>query len=365
MFTAKRFLQFLFHAFVGQFTFYANPADEWSGADLSGVARGGQINEDVMQKIWDISNVPLEFSDRLASGAVGNANFSWTVDELSAPDLTNAAIDGVDSSGNDAKAGERQNNHAQISTKNVSVTTRARHSNTIGRSDELAYQVARRQIDLRRDIDAILMSNQASVADDGDTVAGKTGGLASWIATNGSVGATGTIGGWAVGTGLTVAYLPGTKRALSEALIRDTVQAVYQEGGESSVALSNPQTIRLISEYMFSDTARVAVLQSDQGKSREQASALGSVNFFVTDFGSLQLVSSRTYVEAVATVTELFILDFSLLSEAILAGVRTEPLAKVGLADKRLMSCDYGLKVLNEKGQGMIADIDTATPMVA
>jgi hypothetical protein len=296
---------------------------------------------------------------------VGNANYSWTVDKLSAPDLDNAAIDGVDSSGNDAKGGERQNNHAQISTKNVSVTTRSRHSDTIGRSDELAYQVSRRQIDLRRDKDAILMSNQASLADDGDTVAGKTGGYPSWIASNVSLGATGTAGGWDSGTGLTVAYLPGTKRALSETVIRDIVQAVYELGGESSVLLSNPQTIRLISEYMFSDTARIAVLQSDQDKSREKATALGSVNFYVTDFGSLQLVPSRTYVEAVATVSELFILDFSLLREAVLAGTRVEPLAKTGLADKRLMSCDYGLKVLNEEGEGMIADIDTALAMVA
>ncbi len=343
----------------------ANPADEWSGADLTGVARGGLINEDVMSRIWDISNVPLEFKDRISSEAVGNSLFGWTTDELSAPDLDNAAIDGVDSVGNDAKGGARVNNHAQISTKNVSVTTRARHSNVIGRSDELAYQVARRQIDLRRDCDAILMSNQASLADDGDAVAGKTGGLASWIETNTIFGALATAGGYDAGTGLTVAYLPGTKINLTEKGIRDVVQLVYEEGGESSVALSNPQTIRLISEYMFTDAARVAVLQSDQRKSREKAAALGSVNFFVTDFGSLQLVASRTYVEAVATVTELFILDFALLREAMLAGFRTEPLAKTGLADKRLMSVDYGLKVLQEKGQGMIADIDTAVPMLA
>ena len=114
----------------------ANPADEWSGADLSGVARDGLINEEVMQAIWDISNIPLPFSDRCGTMSVGNSYHSWTQDRLAVPDVDNAAIDGVDSAGNDAIGGKRVGNHCQISTKRVSVTTRARNSNTIGRADE-------------------------------------------------------------------------------------------------------------------------------------------------------------------------------------------------------------------------------------
>ena len=75
MYTFQTILAFLYQQLLGNFIFYANPADEWSGADLTGVARGGQIREDAMEKIWDISNVPLEVMDRLGNDAVGNAAF--------------------------------------------------------------------------------------------------------------------------------------------------------------------------------------------------------------------------------------------------------------------------------------------------
>lgn len=344
----------------------ANPADEWSGADLSSVQRGGLINEDVMQSIWDISNVPLPFHDRIGNDAIGNAYASWTQDKLPEPDTDNAVIDGQDNTKNDASGGSRVGNHSQISTKGVSVTTRAQGSDTIGRSNELAYQVSRRQIALRRDREAIVLLNQASIADNGDTVAGKLGGLPSWIVTNfASAGGDAVAGGYSLATGYTVAYTPGTAAALSETLIRDVVQDVYEAGGESMVLMSTPNAIRRISEYMFTDTARVATLQADQGKSSDAATALGTVNYFVTDFGSLELVPNRLQQEVAPGVAEVHILDMGLLRTGTLTGYKVEPLAKTGLADKRQMSVDGTLKVLNEEGLGMIADCNTALPMVA
>jgi len=343
----------------------ANPADEWSGTDLTGIARGGLINEEVMDSIWDISNVPLPFSDRCGMMSVGNSYHSWTQDTLPAPDLTNAAIDGADLTANDAAGGARVGNHCQISTKRVSVTTRARNSNTIGRADELAYQVSRRQIELRRDREAILLENQASVADNGDTTAGKLGGLPSWMETNTSFGALGSAGGYATGTGLTVAYTAGTTAAISEATIRDLVESVYNEGGESQVLMSVPKAIRLISEYMFSDTAKIATLQADQGRSRDAATALGTVNFFITDFGSLELVPNRMQQYVDTNDAEIHILDFKYLRLSFLHGYKVEPMAKTGLADKRMMSVDGSLAVLNEKAQALYADVLTNTAMVA
>ena len=344
----------------------ANPADEWSGADLTGVARSGLINEDVMQAIWDISNVPLPFSDRCGTMSVGNSLHMWTQDSLPAADLTNAAVDGADLTANDAVGGTRVGNHCQISTKRVSVTTRARNSNTIGRADELAYQVSRRQIELRRDREAILLENQASVADDGDTVAGKLGGMPTWYATNTDFGATtGAVGGYNTADGLTDVYTAGTTAAISEATIRDLVQNVYEQGGESQVLMSSPSIIRKISEYMFTDTAKIATLQSDQGRSRDPAAALGTVNFFITDFGSLELVPNRLQAQVAANDWEIHILDFQYLRLSFLHGYKTEPVAKTGLADKRIMSVDGSLAVLNEKAQALYADVLDNTAMVA
>lgn len=348
----------------------ANPADEWAGADLSAVPRDGLINEEVMQAIWDISNIPLPFSDRAGSMSVGNSYHTWTQDRLEDPDVTNAVVDGADQTENDAKGGARVGNHCQISTKRVSVTTRARNSNTIGRSDELAYQVARRQIALRRDREAIMLYNQASVADDNDTVPGKLGGLPSWIETNFFSMTDGTAGGFDAGTGLTVAHVAGlTAGALSETVLRAAIKACHEQGQDDMayIGMSTTDVIEKISAYMFTDAARIATLQSDQNKSREKAAALGAVNYFISDFGALELVSNRLQQDqgGVAGIAELFILDMSLIRVSYLHGYKVEPLAKTGLADKRLMSVDGSLAVLNEEGIAMIADIDSTADMVA
>lgn len=334
-------------------------------ADLKGVTYGGLIREDVMNKIWDISKIPLPFTDMIGSGTSTNEYKEWTTDELAAPDTTNAVVDGADASGNNTATGARVGNHHQISDKVVRVSYRADSSNVIGRTKELSYQLMRRQQELRRDVEAICLLNQASVADNGDAVAGKSGGLPSWIATS---TVNGTAGGFNTSTGLTVARTPDAAAvALTETNIRDMVDSVYQEGGNPTKLMTVPSIIRKLSEYLFSSSARVATLQSDQGRSAEAATALGAVNVFVTDFGTLTMVPNRlqqTYT-ATTTAADVFILDPEYLELSYLKGYRTDELAKTGLAENRQMSVDWTLVVNTEKAHAIIGNIGTALAVTA
>lgn len=334
-------------------------------ADLKGALRGGLIKEDVMNKIWDISKIPLPFTDMVGSGSAKNEYKEWTTDELAAPDLTNAVVDGSDAAGNDTAVGQRVGNHHQISDKVVRVSYRADASDTIGRSKELAYQLMRRQQELRRDVEAIALSNQASVADNGDTIAGKAGGLPSWIETN---HINGTAGGFNSGTGLTVARTTGNRQALTETDLRDIVEQAYNQGGDPTKLMTIPGIVRKISEYLFS-SATVSKIYSDQGKSEEKATALGSVNVFVTDFGTLSLIPNRlqqSYLDGAAnTAADIFILDPQYVSLCYMKGYRTDTLAKTGLAENRHMSVDWSLIVNTEKAHGMIGTINPTAAVTA
>jgi hypothetical protein len=337
-----------------------------NSADLKAVTKGGLIREDVMDKIWDISKIPLPFTDMVGSETHVNEFCEWTTDELAAPDIANSNIDGADASGNNTSTGHRVGNHSQISDKIVRVSFRADASNTIGRAKELAYQLSRRQQELRRDIDAIALVNQASVADDGDTVAGKVGGLPSWIETNHYGG---TAGGYSLSTGLTVARTMTAHRALTEAMIRTAVQAVYQQGGDSTILMSAPGVIGQISSYLFSSSARIATLMSDIEGSAAKATAMGAINVFVTDFGTLQLKANRLqpdHHDSGTTHTyDVFILDPQYLALSYIGGYKTEDLAKTGLANNKQMSVDWTLKCFNEKSQAIIGDINPLTAMTA
>jgi hypothetical protein len=326
-----------------------------------------------MNKIWDISRIPLPFTDMIGTGSAKNEYKEWTTDELAAPDVTNAVIDGSDASGNNTAVGSRVGNHHQISDKVVRVSYRADASDTIGRAKELSYQLMRRQQELRRDVEAISLENQASVADNGDDTAGKVGGLPTWLTTNYPFRTGGAIGGFdkgAGGTTVTTVYTVATDlAALTEKDVRDVVESIYNEGGNPTKMMTVPGIIRKFSEYLFTSSARVATLMSDQGKSSEKATALGSVNVFVTDFGTLDMVPNRLQqlktTDAANDSAIVFILDPEYLSLCYLKGYRTDTLAKTGLAENRQMSVDWSLIVNTEKAHGMLTDIDHTAAVTA
>ncbi len=336
-------------------------------ADLAAVEVDGLINEEVMQSIADISRIPLELTDRIGSTSIGNARFSWTKDKLQAPVIDGQAVDGADTIGDDdTNTGSRVQNFAEIETKTVKVSTRARDSNTIGFSDTLAYQLIMRQQELLRDIEAVQLSNNGSQADDGDTVPGKTGGLDAWIETNKDFGVGGAAGGFNPGTGLVVPYTPGTPRALTETLFKDLVQAVFEEGGESMVVMAVPTVHRLFSEFQFTDGARVATLTREtRGDNTGPTSSQTAINVWIGDFATVELVPNRLQQEIAPAVSTMFILDMGLIEQAVLTGVRVEPLSKTGLADNRQMLKDWGLRVANEEGLASFNDIDHTAPMVS
>ena len=337
--------------------------------NLKSIETGGVIHEDVMDKIFDISRIPLPFTDMVGSTRHKNERFDWVLDELNPPMLNNQRVDGQDAGDLVSITGGRVGNHSQISDKVIAVSYRADASDTIGRAKELAYRLTRANQEIRRDVEAAALFNQASVAGT-DAVAGVTGGLPTWIETSAfnADGTAATAGGYNYTTGLTKEATAGEAAPVSFKCIKDAIQSVYEEGGEVSVLMSTPSVITAISTYMFNETARIATLQADQGKSTEKAKALASVNVIVSDFGTVKLVPNRLQpsngtVDAdtglvTGTSDNIFLLDPEYVSLSYLEGYRTDTLAKTGLAEKRQISVDWGLRVHTEKAHAMITGVD-------
>lgn len=335
--------------------------------DLKSVASGGLIAEDVMNSIWDISNIPLPATERMGSDDADNAYTEWTQDKLGAQNLSNAQVDGSSqNTNNDSATGKRLGNHCQISTKTVQVSSRADASDVIGRGRETAYQIMMRQRELRRDVEGIRLSNQGSVEDDGNTTAGKAASIFAMIKSNVSNGATGSTPGFNTGTKLFGSIVAGTKRALTETLVRDMAQSIYIAGGDPSVLMARPEVIRKFSEYCFSSSARIATLTSEGGQGDGPLTAKGAVNVFVTDFGvTLDLIPNRLQPTVAAGVSNVLIADFEYIDEAFMRGYQTEELAKVGLSTISMMSVDWTNKILNEEACGAILDIDQTLAVTA
>lgn len=336
-------------------------------ADLKAAADNGLIREDVLNKIFDISSYPLPFTEMMGSSdSVGNSYAEWTQDELSAIDEDNAVVDGADAGADGSVVGVRVGNHSQISVKYVYVSTRANKSDTIGKSQELAYQISQRQKELRRDVDAIMQGQQASIADNGDDVPGRSAGFGAWLTTNVARGAAGASGGYgATSPGIVDAPTPGTVRAVDETTLRDVAQSVYEQGGNVTKLFTTPAAKRRISEYFYTDQAKNATLTQDVENAAEMATAKGAVDVWVSDFAILELVPSRTQQIVAADNVNVYLIDPEYVRQGFVAGYQAEALGKVGLSDKWQMSADWTLKVLTEKAHGVMADVNPALPMLA
>lgn len=354
-------------------------------ANLAAVPVGGTIHEDVMDAIFDVSPIDLPFTDGTGTGNAKNTEKGWVRKNLVAANPQNKRVDGSSSSGlNDTVTGERINNFHQIMTKTVRVSNRARYSDTIGYADELATQLMERQKELRRDGEARLVSRFVALQGDGATIAGELAGCGAWIgtgqgSTNSDRGATGTdpvLSGDPGGYPTTQAAA-GTSRAGSELAIRNIMKEAKKKGGELDVVMSTLDGIALLSDYLFTSSARVATIQTQApqgnrttnatggGKSGGGVTAQGAVNVFVSNFATIELVPNLFQPEVSADVADLYFLDMKTWKRCYMQGYKTDELAKDGLADNREISVDMSLISQNEEANAVLADIDTTLPFTA
>src|SRR5574343_734518 len=149
------------------------------------------IREELSNLITDISPEETPFMSNIGRGSVKNTYIEWLTDALGAASTTNAAIEGADLDGaaaervyTDPTARVRLGNYTQISRKTVAISGSHRAVDNAGVSDELAYQVAKIGRELKRDMEATLVSEQPAVAGNAPATARKTAGFEAFIRTN-------------------------------------------------------------------------------------------------------------------------------------------------------------------------------------
>jgi hypothetical protein len=357
----------------------AAPADYLDTSDLKAVLSGGLIREDVLNQIFDISDVPTVFLDMIGTDSFTNSYSEWTEDKLPTPSITNRRVSGSDvvSTDNDATVAnaKRVGNHAQISTKEVMVTERGQATDSIGRSDEMGYQTALRLQDLRRDVEATCTSiGQASVQDDGATVAGQSATLGSWITTNKDLGVGGTVPGFQTGTKLVTVQTAGAERQMTFAMIAAQIEAVYLLGGNPTVLTSVPGVTKRLARFLFTTPNAAAPTANINGMGAGVAQvSQGYIDTFKTDFGTLmQIIPNRlqqTYLsiggDPDPQVANVYGLDPRFWKLGLLYGWKVEPLAKLGLSHRKMLHVDWMLKAFLERANFLIADIDPTLDVIA
>ncbi len=326
---------------------------------------GENAKEDIANIISNISPTKTPFTSNAGSEKSGNTFKEWLIDELAAPDTSNAKIDGDEMTNNAADPAERIGNYHQISWKVLGISRRAETVRKHGRKSEMAYQLSKKGPELKRDVEAILMGfggHQVAAAGS-SSVAPTTASIGSWIRTNvsrGAGGASPTLSGSTYGYPNDTPD-DGTQRAFSEAVLLDVLQSAYEEGADPNTLMLGSKVKQRFSQYMFSSSARIATpYQQHPAKTQKGITVVGAVDVYVSDFGTLEVVPNRFQRQR-----DVWLLDFEYWAITYLTKYQLGELAKTHDANRKSLIVDYALVSKNEASSGAIADIDPDLPMVA
>jgi hypothetical protein len=305
--------------------------------------------EDLQDKIYMVSpeKTPVMSAGRRFKA---NAKFhEWQRDSLAAPNKDNAVVEGDDRTGTALTATTRVGNYMQLFDKVAVVTTTQGATKSAGRSNEMKYQIAEKAIpELKRDIEAMLISNNVAVAGDSST-ARKSAGLGRMIYTNISHGTSGATPSHTSGAA-TSALTAGTNRTFTETLLKTVLQSIATNSGEQPSIVS----VTPSHKATFSSFAGIAVNRY-QVNGRKQGVIVGGADVYMGDFGELTIVPN--YVQATANSDTALILNPEHYGVAFLQGFNTEPLAKTGHTDKEMVSAECCAVVTSEAAQGKVANL--------
>ncbi len=300
------------------------------------------IREDLQDVIYSISPTETPFMSAAAREQVKNTFHEWQTDSLASAATNNAVIEGDEATLDASTATVRIGNYTQIMDKTVVITGTQEAVDKAGRASELAYQIAKKSKELKRDIESTLLTNQVRAAGNA-TTARTFASMGAWIATNDSLGASGTSPTAADGSD---ARNDGTQRALTESMLKEVIKGTWNSGGNPSVIMVGPFNKQKISGFTGGSTRFDA---------SEDKTLYTSIDVYSSDFGDLEVVPNRFSRDRDALV-----LDMDYWSVGFLRDFTMHELSKTGDSEKRQLLAELTLISRNEGASGGVFDLTTS-----
>lgn len=303
------------------------------------------IREDLSNaiNIVDPYETPIYTMTRKVRGTQRNHEFN--TDALASVNLNNALVEGDSPAATVLSPTVRLGNYMQTLYKLITISGFSQAVTAAGSTNTLGYQLRKKGLELRRDIEATLTNNSAKVIGN-STTASKMAGLPCWLGTN-TVFQT---GGAPSGANPTV--LDGTatrtynsvKAAMTEAQVKSVLQKIVVSTGSSpKYAIMSPANRQIFSSFSGPGTRFTSV---------KDGTLSTSVDVYQSDFGNV-FVQHDIFL---ATSGDVYFINPQYLKIATLRPINIMPLAKTGDADTKMMLTDVTLEVSNEKAHGALYD---------
>jgi len=311
----------------------AQPSNTFATNDMVG------IREHLSDEIYNVSPVEVPFQSSVEFSEANSTKVEWQTQSLAAA-AANAVIEGDDATTDAGNATTRLFNYTQISDKVARVTGTGRSVDAAGRGDELDHQMMLKGRELKRDIEKIVLDNDAYVVGN-DSTARECAGVPTWIITNIDEASDATT---ATGDG-SDAHTDGTARAFTEDQLKTVLRKCFDEGGQPDTIMVGAFNRQVASSFSSGRT-NVQKVEDDV--------LHASFDIYESDFGQLKIVPNRFQEARTALV-----LDMDNWGMAFLPGrnMSTTDLAKTGDTDRRQVLSEYTVIAGQEKSSGAVYDL--------
>jgi len=303
--------------------------------------------EDLSDMIYRIDPTDTPFMSGVDKEKAAAVNHEWQTQALAPASSANAQLEGDDPTANALVPTVRLGNLCQISYKMAQVSGTQQAVDHAGRDNELAYQEMLKGLELKRDIETILVgTNQAKVAGAAATPR-KTASILSWIVSNTSKGTAGGAADPSAADG-TGTRTDGTQIAFTEVRLKTVLSSIWTNGGKPGTIMTGAFNKQVFSTFTGRSTA------IEEAKSKK---IVASVDAYESDFGKLKVVASRFQ-----RPRDVLVLEIDKWAVAYLNGrnMVSIPLAKSGDSDRRQVLAEYTLVARNEKASGGVFDNTTS-----
>lgn len=304
------------------------------------------IREDLSEPIYQITPEETPLTTNIGRTKATATFHEWQTHDLAAAVDTNAQLEGDDTDFAAASRTIRVGNRTQISDKDAIVSGTNQAVIQAGRSNEMAFQLVTRGLELARDIERQMLSNKPSVAGNA-TTARQSAGILAWLTSNTERGVSGSDGGFS--SGVVSAATNGTLRVFTETLLKSAQASAFTSGGKPTMLFMDGPLKQIFSTFGGISATRVNTTVQE----RAMTSIVGAADVYIGDFGTLTAVPHPYGM----TNRDVIGIDPNMVAKSLLRPMASMELAKTGDAEKRLINEEYTLEVKNEAAHFVVADV--------
>ena len=314
----------------------AQPTNTFSTYDAVG------NREDLSDIIYDISPTETPFMTAIPKVPATATNHEWQTHSLTAASSSNFVIEGDDATTDASTTTTRLGNRCCISDKVARVTGTQDAVSKAGRRSEMAFQMQARMKELKRDVEKILLENNAKVTGT-DTLASECAGAQAWIVSNQSIASDATA---ATGDG-TDAHTDGTARAFTESMVETVLASAWDNGGSPTLGILGSFQKRKFSG--FSGNASRESMATEK-------KITNTVDVYIDPLGNeVRLIPDRYCPTDV-----VYFFDPEYVAFATLRDFQTSELAKTGDSERKQILVQHTLEMRNEAAHAIVADLTTS-----